>query len=263
MYSKTLLKDILTVIGLSIALTIFITHPGFSQDTTKINSDKKVKITAKIIQDNNGKKQEFDTTINLDRDLKPGEEQELMKSFQMKFKDLGDQMKNLQVEISNMDIPDSGMMDSVQRMVEKEIVLSGSGNGKMHFRNHYGPRAYNYDYHLDFPELPEPPQPLIEEFNDENVPHIREHSFTHRSNGQTLNDILGDIPMDRVKSYSIKDTKDGKKIEIELKNGPVVENHNKVIIIHTPRPEGRHGEGPDHRIKKRVIIRDGDQEEEL
>jgi uncharacterized membrane protein len=56
MYSKTLLKDILTVIGLSIALTIFITHPGFSQDTTKINSDKKVKITAKIIQDNNGKK---------------------------------------------------------------------------------------------------------------------------------------------------------------------------------------------------------------
>src|ERR1035437_5383 len=187
---RTILKDILIVIGFSIVLTIFITYPGFSQDTTKTKGDKKVKITAKIIQDNNGKKQEFDTTINLDRNLKPGEEQELMKSFELKFKDLGDQMKNLQVEISDMDLP-------------------------------------------DFPTPPEPPQPLIEEFNDDNAPEIlnEENNRMFGGRGESLNDILGDIPMDRVKSYSIKDTKDGKKIVIELKNGPMIEHHRDVVII--------------------------------
>ena len=262
MYSKTLLKDILTVIGLAVALTIFITHPGFSQDTTKTKADHKVKIVAKVIMDKDGKKQEFDTTINLDRPLKPGEENEMMKHFEMQFKDLGNQMKDLEIELNAMNLPDSGMIDSIQRFAEKTIVLNGYGNGNFHMRHHNGPRAFNYQF--DFPEPPEPPQPLIEEFNDDNLPGMsqeRNNSF-FRSHSQSLNDILGDIPMDRVKSYSIKDTKDGKKIVIELKNGLVVENHNKVIIIHTPRPEGRHGNGHDKQMKKTVIIRDGDQSEE-
>ena len=259
MNSRTILKDILTVIGLSIVLTIFITHTGYSQDTTKAKGDKKVKITAKIIQDNNGKKQEFDTTINLDRNLKPGEEQELMKSFEMKFKDLGDQMKNLQVEITDMDMPDSGLMDSVQQLTEKAMKLRGFGNGNFHFRHGRAPHAYNYNF--DFPSPPEPPQPLIEEFNDDNAPEIlnEENNRVFRGRGESLNDILGDIPMDRVKSYSIKDTKDGKKIVIELKNGPMIEHHRDVVIIRPPRPEGRHGQGRDHQMRKRVIIHDGDE----
>jgi hypothetical protein len=77
-----------------------------------------------------------------------------------------------------------------------------------------------------------------------------------------LNDLLGDIPMDRVKSYSIRDTKDGKKIVIELKNEPFIEHHRNVIIMHSPRPEGRHGQGPRQQMKKRIIIREGNQEKD-
>jgi len=83
----------------------------------------------------------------------------------------------------------------------------------------------------------------------------------HQGNGGSLNDLLGDIPMDRVKSYSIKDTKNGKKIVIELNNAPFIENHRNVIIIRSPRPEGRHGQGqaPRPHIQKRIIIHDGKQ----
>lgn len=255
MISKTHFRDILTVLGLSIALTIFITLPGFSQDTTKMKGDKKVRIVAKIVEDKNGKRQEFDTTINLDRRLKPGEEQEMMKKFEMRVRDLDDQMKDLEVEINEMKLPDSGMMDSVQRLTEKAIRFHG-GPGNMHFRHNFSPRAFNYEYNFDFPEVPEPPQPMIEDFNEENTPGML------KDKGESLNDLLGDIPMDRVKSYSIKDTKDGKKIVIELKNEPFIDHQRNVIIIHSPRPEGRHGQGPRHQIRKRVIIREGNQEKE-
>ena len=144
MISKTHFRDILTIFGLSIALTIFITLPGFSQDTTKIKRDNKVRIIAKIVKDKDGKRQEFDTTINLDRRLEPGEEQEMMKDFEMRFRDLGDQMKDLQVEMNEMMLPDSGMMDSVQRLTEKTFRFHG-GPGNMHFRHNFSPRAFNYE----------------------------------------------------------------------------------------------------------------------
>ncbi|MGA2823266.1 MAG: hypothetical protein ABSE72_07040 [Bacteroidales bacterium] len=255
MIIKNHFRDILTIFGLSIALTIFITRPGFSQDTTKMKGDKKVKIIAKIVEDKNGKRQEFDTTINLDRRLKPGEMKDMMKDFEMRFKDLGDQMKDLQVEMNEMMIPDSGMMDSVQRLTEKAFRLRG-GLGNMHFRHNFSPRAFNYDYHFDFPEVPEPPQPMIEEFNEEITPRM------FKDKGESLNDLLGDIPMDRVKSYSIKDTKDGKRIIIELNKEPFLEHHRKVIIIRSPRPEGRPGQGTRHQIRKRVIIKEQTPEKE-
>jgi hypothetical protein len=263
MISKTHFKDILTIFGLSIALTIFITRPGFSQDTTKTKGGKKVRIEAKIVEDKNGKMHEFDTTINLDRNLKPGEEKELMREFEMRFKDLGDQMKDLEVELNEISIPDSGMMDSVQQLTERALKLR-AGPGNFHFRRNFSPRAFNFDYNFDFPENPDVPQPLIEEFNDENSPREwnEETRRMFKGKGESLNDLLGDISMDRVKSYSIKDTKDGKRITIELNKEPIIEHHREVIIIHSPRPEGRHGQGPRHQIKKRIIIREGNQEKE-
>jgi hypothetical protein len=262
MISKTHFRDILTVIGLSIVLTIFITHQGFSQDTTKTKGDKKIRIVAKIIEDKNGKRQEFDTTINLDRKLKPGEEREMMKEFEMRFRDLGEQMKDLEVEMNEMRLPDSGMMDSARHYTER-IFRHRGGPGNMHFRRNFSPRAFNFDYNFEMPDMPDIPQPLIEEFNDENAPEMPDmNQIMHPGDGGSLNDLLGDIPMDRVKSYSIKDTKNGKKIVIELNNEPFIENHKNVIIIRSHRPEGRHGEGQRHQMQKRIIIREGNQEKE-
>jgi len=260
MTTKTLFKDILTVIVLSATLTIFITRPCFSQDTTKTKPENKVRIVAKVIEDKNGKRQEFDTTINLDRNLKPGEEQEIMKNFEMKIKDLGDQMKNLEVEISDLNLPDSGMMDSIHGLTEKALKLK-SGMGNIHFRHNF-PKAFNYEYNFEMPDMDQ--QPQIEEFNDENAPEGMNESRYRifKQKGESLNDLLGNIPMERVKSYSIKDTKDGKKIVIELKNGPIIENHKQIIIIHSPSPQGKPGQHQRQQIKKKIIINNGDQEQE-
>ena len=255
MISNTHFRDILTIFGLSIALTIFITRPGFSQDTTKMKGDKKVRIVAKIIEDKNGKRQEFDTTINLDRRLKPGEEQEMMKDFEIRFRDLDDQMKDLQVEMNEMMLPDSGMMDSARRFTERAFRFRG-GPGNMHFRRNFSPRAFNFDYDFEMPDTPERDQPLINEFENEDRPELS------KEKNESLNDLLGNIPMDRVKSYSIKDTKDGKRIVIELNKEPFIQHHRDVIIIRSPRPEGRPGQGPRHQIRKRVIIKEQAPEKE-
>ncbi len=262
MITKTHFRDILTIIGLSIVLTIFITRPGFSQDTTKTKGDKKVRIVAKIITDKDGKTQEFDTTINLNRDLKPGEEKEMIKNFELRVKDLGDEMKNLEVELNEIKLPDSGMMDSVQQLTERALRLSG-GHGR-HFRHNFAPRAFNYDYNFSIPDIPDTPRPFIEEFDDETTPGMIDteiHGML-RGKGESLNDLLGNIPMDRVKSYSIKDTKNGKRITIELNDEPIIEHQREVIIMRSPRPDGRHRQGPQHHMQKRIIIRQGDQEKE-
>jgi len=260
MIPKTHLRDILTVIGLSVVMTIFITHPGFSQDTTKTKGDKKIRIVAKIVDDKNGKRQEFDTIINLDRKLKPGEEEEIMKGFEMKYRDLGEKMKELEVQMRDLDLPDSGMTDSLPELSGR--VLQFNGNHNFHMRRNMSPRAFNFDYNFEIPDMPDVPQPLVEEFNDEELPGMPgENPGMHQGNGGSLNDLLGDIPMEKVKSYSIKDTKNGKRIVIELNNEPFIENHRNVIIIRSPRPEGRRGEGqaPRHHIQKRIIIHDGKQ----
>jgi hypothetical protein len=73
--------------------------------------------------------------------------------------------------------------------------------------------------------------------------------FQGEGEGQSLNDLLGDIPMDRVKHYSIKDTKNGKKIVIELENGPIVEKHNQVIIIREPGRPNRNARKGQKNVK--------------
>jgi hypothetical protein len=262
MISNTHFRDILTIFGLSIALTIFITRPGFSQDTTKMKGDKKVRIVAKIVEDKNGKREEFDTTINLDRRM-PGEEKEMMKDFEMRFKDLGEQMKELEVEMNEMRLPDSGMMDSVQRLTERAFRFHG-GPGNMHFRHNLNPRAFDFDYNFEMPEFNESPQKFLREFKDENDHEMfnQENRRMGKGKDESLNDILGNIPLDRVKSYSIKDTKDGKRIVIELNNEPFIEHHRDVIIIRSPRPEGRPGQDPRHQMRKRVIIKEQTPEKE-
>ena len=262
MITKTFLKDILTVIGLSVVLTIFITHPGFSQDTTKTKGDKKVRIIAKVITDKDGKTQEFDTTINLNRDLQPGEEKELLGDFEKRFSDLGDQMKDLEIELNAMNLPDSGMMDSIQQLTEKAMKLRGH-MGRYHFRHNSSPRAFNYNFDFDIPDVPEPPQPpLIEEFDEETTPGMLRNRIQGMMNGrgESLNSVLGDIPMDHVKSYSIKETKHGKRITIELNDEPLIEHQQKVIIMRSPRPQMRHMQNQRHQMQKRMIIRQGEQE---
>jgi hypothetical protein len=246
MKPKSKISRIFILAGLGLALTIFVTRPAYSQDTTKVKGEKKVTIVAKIIEDKDGKKQVFDTTITLNREFKPGEHQRMMKDLEIRFKDMDDQMKELEIELSDMNLPDSGMMDSIHRFAQK-CIRDCKNMGFGHCNKYMFPHGFNYDFDFDMPDLPDFPPRMIREFNDQEE--------------QTLNDVLGDIPMDNVISYSVKETKEGKKITIEVKDVPVVRHHREVIILREPgNARGRIHDG-NPQMKKRIIIRSGDDGE--
>ncbi|MBL7110394.1 MAG: hypothetical protein ISS19_00450 [Bacteroidales bacterium] len=81
-----------------------------------------------------------------------------------------------------------------------------------------------------------------------------------RKKGESLNDVLGDIPMSAVKSYKIKETKNGKRIIIDVSDDAFIGHDEEDIIIwhgDIPAPP------PPPRIKKEVFIeKQVDREEE-
>ncbi len=76
------------------------------------------------------------------------------------------------------------------------------------------------DFDVDM-DLPSPPK----------IRHFRH--FRNEDRGETLGDLLGDIPMDKVTRYSVKERKGGKRIVIEVENGQSGKGRN-VVIVHSP-----------------------------
>jgi hypothetical protein len=216
--------------GVIMILAIFIAKPVFSQETAKKESHKK--IVMKIISDDNGKTTIIDTT---------------------------------------MEVPDSTMIDSVKKEIEKVIVL---GNGGKHARYKIRSMPDEFNYNFEIPPVPECPMDLeeLKEFEFEGISPCREMEECFREqmeqaegpkvirmggHRQTLSDILGDIPMDRVVSYSIKDRKNGKRITIDLNDAPLFEEDNRVIVIRDPERKERGRNHPERRMK--VYINSGDE----
>jgi hypothetical protein len=211
----------LLVAGLVMIMTIFITRPGNAQEPAKKDSKKIIKIN--VVTQDNGKMTVVDTT---------------------------------------MELPDSASIDSVRDEIEKVIAIGHSGkHARVHCTN--APREFSYQFEMpDIPEMELNFDNLRELENLEGLEGMEDCVGFNwespvcspeckvmrigREGGQSLNDLLGDIPMSRVKSYSIKDTRHGKRIVIDLENGPIVENRNKVIVI-------RNGSGYSHQPKMKVI----------
>jgi hypothetical protein len=82
-----------------------------------------------------------------------------------------------------------------------------------------------------------------------------------RSGGhdRSLNDLLGNIPMDRVVSYSIKDRKHGKRIVIDLDDAPAFERQDRVIVIREPRSMRSGRSHPKRNVKVIMNSEDGDE----
>jgi hypothetical protein len=63
---------------------------------------------------------------------------------------------------------------------------------------------------------------------------MHKRSLSRLGNG-SLSELLGDIPLERVKKYSVKDRKNGKRIVIDVEDGPFFgSKNNRVIIKGTP-----------------------------
>ncbi len=218
------------IFGAAMILSIFVINTAFSQEPAKKESHKKIVI--KIVSDDNGKTTMIDTT---------------------------------------MEIPDSTVVDSIKNEIKKVIEM-GKGGKHAHFKFHQMPQGFNYDF--DIPSSHEFPMG-VEELEDIEcdgmIPggEMEDCCFGRMSPGgqprimrsgghqQTLNDLLGEIPMDRVVSYSIKDRKNGKRIIIDLDNAPVFEQKDRVIVI---RDSGRmqHDRNSPKRQVKVTINSDDD-----
>lgn len=119
---------------------------------------------------------------------------------------------------------------------------------------------------MDFKfNVPCPPDCMMhpEEFAgfdwQEMVPKTEMRRFRFDQGGQTLSDVLGNIPMERVKSYSIKERKGGKRIVIDVDDATFSDQNDRVIVIRHKDCKGT----PDRRntMEKKIIIR-SDQTDE-
>jgi hypothetical protein len=247
---------------------IFILNPLFSQDSPH-NPPQKKQMKLIVKTDKNGESRELDTTINLNGQMDKARLKKVMKEFDINLEDLADNMQDMVISIDDMDLPDSTKVDSLCKMVKKIRINLRDGKEPMGKRDHGRTHAYTFDYNFDdpcLPDVPPPPPPP----SDGNLGIFEGHSgFEPWNNnfdekGNTLSDILGDIPMDRVKSYSIKETRNGKRIVIELNNDPMIERHDKVIIIREPRHKSSLNHTRNPRMNKKVtIMRGGEDQNEV
>ena len=245
-------KTAVAIIGL-IAM-IFITTPLFSQDSLpKPHKQKQVKVIVKT--DVNGKSHTLDTTFNFNGTVDPAKLKKIMKEYSVDLEGLSDAMQGMAVQIDDGDSPDSAGIDSISQKIKRIRIFGGDD------KHHGRPHAYTFNYNFDDEGMPEQPAPPA--FGDfdrfDNWSEDAPFPGNCKEKSNTLADILGDIPMDCVKSYSIKETKNGKRIVIEVNNGPIIEHRDKVIIIREPRQHGPHGHSQAPQIRKKIIIRsDGD-----
>jgi hypothetical protein len=242
------------------AALIFILNPLFSQDSAKKPSPKKeVKVIVKT--DKDGKTSEFDTTFDVSGDMDVFSWKKSMKDFNIDAKGLADDIEEMLVEIRAMDLADSSKVDSITKMIKKIRIGKGALGRLGHRSGH--PYSFDYDFDLDISGIPDPPPPPPVPDIDEDIdfnfsPDAFGWENKIQEKGNSLSDVLGDIPMDMVKSYSIKDKKNGKRIVIELNDNPVLRHQEKVIVIREPHRRMMIGH-PGKKMRKGIIINPGRQ----
>jgi len=220
------------LIGAASILAIFITRPAHSQEAAKKESGKT--ITLKIISDDNGKTTIIDTT---------------------------------------MEMADSAIVDSITNEINKVIIMGKGGrHARIKMRNM--PEGFNYNFEI--PPIPENTMALEDldriewegsdpGYNEEDflwqgrASHPERRIMRFDDQRQMLSDILGDIPMDRVASYSIKDRKGGKRIVIDLNDAPLIDRPDRVIVIREPARMKRYKHNPERQVK--VIVNTDDDEQ--
>ncbi len=238
---------------------VILACPGrsYSQDSTGKNHHKTMIL--KIQDDKNGKKTILDTTINLDQVGDVKDLKEFMRKYDVDLRDLDESIGEMNINISNMELPDS-VGDSLRNFT-KNITIIGKNGKNFHYQRNTRPERFDYNFDFDLPEPPEAPErPELGFFNEFPEPGMAPRIRSFNGRGETLSDLLGDIPLSNVKHYSIKERKNGKRIIIDLSNDPVFEKQERVVIIREPRRPMPPGERGDSRhdsrkqFRKKVII---------
>jgi hypothetical protein len=237
------------------AFLLLSTTLGFSQDPGK-NADKKEKkatIVIKVKKDGD-KTTVTDSTFDLSTPEGKKNFEKFMAEHEKNMKGMEKELQELEVSVNIPDLDSLGL-DSVCKKVR--IISSGSGHPRCYYINPGKAGDFSYDF-----EVPPPPPPPPGDFDfgqfgcDNYDGQMKVLRFNKQQS--TLSDLIGDIPMERVKGYTIKDRKNGKRIIIDIEDAPLTEQRDHMIII---RDDGDNS-GPGHskKVEKKVIIRSGDSD---
>lgn len=180
---------------------------------TADSKDKDGKYRILIVKDVDGKKTKIDTVFSSKDKIDDKDIEDLIETVHMRIGDAGERMKDFQIFMSADD--DSVMIDSTGH---HKFIYKFNGNGCC--PNGWakaGPHAFRYNFEI--PEVPEPPD-FSREFEGNDFRHFAPgvKVITTHQKGETLSDVLGDIPMSKVKSYKITDRKGGKRIVIDVED---------------------------------------------
>lgn len=219
------------------------------------------KMKVRIVKEENGKRSELDTVINTQGGIEGADLDKLMKDMHVQIKDAesemkeaGDQMKNIQIYINGMDDSVSGDSSSkCQRMYK--FSMPGCCP-RFHDRDF----SHAFNYNFEMPDIPQSPD-MDEELENEffHGPAHGQQFFEMPDKGESLSDVLGNIPMSRVKSYKIIDKKGGKRIIIDVQDEQGF-GQNNVIYINGNHSHSRPPRGNGHQKEMKVIINSGDAE---
>jgi hypothetical protein len=216
------------ILIISTLLAIFVIRPASAQEKQKQDGEKTIKV--KIIKDVDGSKTIIDTVFATDHPIDSKEFKIIMKNVNKQMREANEamtevdrEMKNVHYEIA-LSMADSLLSDSLGKYKMKIITL---GDDAMLLDNQ---DAYSYQFDApchDLSEFSDTPG----QFQWQNRRGNSMYFNTQDKDEPTLSDVLGDIPMSRVKSYSIKDRKDGKRIIIDIDDAPLVEKQERVVYL--------------------------------
>jgi hypothetical protein len=226
------LKSIALVILITGLLTFTLSLNVTAQDSSKTKGKKGV-VVLKIKKDNNGKTTVIDTTFTISTSGDHKELEEYLKKHEDELENLGEELDNIEVFVDIPDLSDSMPSDSViqhLKFIGKDI-----RSPHIRLKDSHGGFDYDYDFDIPCPRYVSPPSfPGYDGYEGEFFTCPDKRNFQWRNKEQTLSDIIGDIPMDRVKSFSIKDRKNGKRIIVDIEDAPLLEKKEKVIIMSEP-----------------------------
>jgi hypothetical protein len=216
-------RQVITILSAAVVLAIFVTRPASAQEKAKADGKKTVKI--KITKEDNGKTTVIDTVFYADSPLDAKEMQAVMQKAENEMKEAHKQMKQMRFEIA-LSSDDSASAGSEGKRIMKVYSFGGDedspeGDGG----------EFNYSFNVPcHPECMEM-QECMEQMRWEEAAGNHTRIIRGQPMEPTLSDLLGVIPMSRVKSYTIKDRKDGKRITIDIDDAPLMERQDRVIYI--------------------------------
>lgn len=260
---------------------LFFTIPLKAQEPKPDKKETKSTVTVKVITEKDGKTTQIDTIFVTDTPFDTRGLHEYLSEMDGEMQEMSMNFENMDFDFG-MPLPDVGQMDSLRKVTEKFVIISDDDNdslikGANHIyimkegkrlrpgRSHdlqgqctfdFAPGCCHGQEWRDLPCLRGEPVDIA-------GPGLQRRMMRLQQGGKgSLNDLIGRIPMERVKSYSVKQLKDGKRITIDVENGPIFENEDDVIIIrNNQRPVRGMGYGNPHQNVK-VIVKHSNAEGE-